>query len=310
MHASASSLLARTFALTSLGRAYERASHDDGSSDFSTRALAALDVTIDVATEELRHIPASGPLVIVANHPCGAIDGLLLMSLLNRVRSDLKLLGNSLLRCVPGVQPNLLPLDVLGRTGSIQRNAAALRQAMRWLKSGGAVLVFPAGEVAHEQGQDGNALDSTWQPTAVELAARTNAALLPMFIAGGNSRLFRAAGRIHPLLRTAMLPRELWSIRGRTIPVRCGPCVLPDELASIRDADARTAILRARVERLAPAPARHLPAEGAMAPVAARADIDRLAGNVAALSPRLVLESGSYQVFCAPAADLTEVYPR
>lgn len=309
MHASTSSLLARTFALTSLGRAYERASHDDGAPDFSTRALSALDVTIDVATEELQHIPASGPLVIVANHPCGAIDGLLLMSLLNRVRSDVKLLGNSLLRWVPGVQSNLLPLDVFGGTGSIQRNAAALRQAMRWLKSGGAVLVFPAGEVAHEQGRGGNALDSTWQPTAAELADRTNAAVLPMFIAGGNSRLFRAAGWIHPLLRTAMLPRELWRIRGRTIPVRCGPCVLPDELASIRDADARTAVLRARVERLAPTPARHLPADGAMVPVAARADTDRLSGNVAALSARLVLESGSYQVFCAPAGDLPEVLP-
>ena len=309
MHALASSLLARTFSLTPLGRAYERASRDEGSPDFSTRALSALDVTIDVATEELRHIPASGPLVIVANHPCGAADGLLLMSLLNRVRSDLKLLGNSLLRFVPGLQSNLLPLDVFGGTGSIQRNASALRQAMRWLKSGGAVLVFPAGEVAHEQGRGGNALDSTWQPTAAELAARTNATLLPMFIAGGNSRLFRAAGEIHPLLRTAMLPRELWRVRGRTIPVRCGPCLRPDELASIDDADARTAVLRARVERLAAIPARHLPPEDGMAPVAVRGNVGRLSGNIAALSSRLVLESGSYQVFCAPAPDLTDVLP-
>ncbi len=308
MHA-ASSLLARTFALTPLGRAYGRASCGDGSSDFSTRALAALDVTIDVAAEELRHIPASGPLVVVANHPCGAIDGLLLISLLKHVRSDLKFLGTSLLRFVPGLQPNLLPLDVFGSPGSVHRNASALRQAMRWLTSGGALLVFPAGEVAHQQGSGGNALDSTWQTTAAELAVRTNAAVLPMFIHGSNSRLFRNAGRIHPLLRTAMLPRELWRIRSRTIPVRCGRCVLPNELAAIRHADARTAILRARVERLASLPARHVQADDAIAPVAARGEDGGLAGNIEGLSSRLVLESGSYQVFCAPAADLPEVLP-
>ncbi len=307
MHATASSVLARTFALTPLGRAYERASHDDGATDFCTRALSALEITVDVRAEELRDVPTSGPLVIVANHPRGPVDGLLLISLLGRVRSDLKVLGNSLLRFVPGLQPMLLPLDVFEGARSVRRNASVLRQALRWLKSGGALLVFPAGEVSHGQGSGGSAIDSPWQPTAAELAVRTNAAVLPMFIAGGNSRLFRLAGLIHPVLRTAMLPRELWKTRGRTIPVRCGRCVLPHELVAIPDGHARTAILRARVDRLAESPA--APAYTTVAPVASRGEADCLIRNIEALSSRLLLQSGSYQVFCAPARDLPAVLP-
>ena len=77
----------------------------DRSPDFGTRALSALNISADVASDDLGRIPPSGPIVVVANHPLGAIDGLLLISLLSRVRSDIKLLGNSLLRYIPALRP-------------------------------------------------------------------------------------------------------------------------------------------------------------------------------------------------------------
>jgi len=141
--------------------------------DFGTRALAALNVSADVASDDLGHIPPSGPIVVVANHPLGAIDGLLLISLLSRVRSDIKLLGNSLLRYIPALRPYLVAVDVFSGTRSARRNGVALRHAMRWLDGGGCLMVFPAGEVAHHSTSDGRALDSPWRTTAAELAART-----------------------------------------------------------------------------------------------------------------------------------------
>ena len=267
------------------------------SPDFGTRALAALSVSAGVASDDLHHVPATGPVVVVANHPLGAIDGLLLISLLSRVRNDIKLLGNSLLRYVPGLRPYLVPVDVFSGTHAACRNGLALRHAMRWLERGGCLLVFPAGEVAHHATSDGRTLDSPWQTTAAELAARTSAAVVPVFIGGRNSRLFHAAGRIHPLLRTALLPREMWAMRGRTIPVRIGEPVLRTEIAAQADGHARTQRLRARVDAL-----------GAI-PVATRGGIDEIVANIDALRDRPLIESGSYQVFCATARELPAILP-
>jgi putative hemolysin len=269
----------------------------DRSPDFGTRALATLNVSPDVASDELRHIPSSGPLVVVANHPLGAIDGLLVMSLLSRVRSDIKLLGNSLLRYIPALRPYLLQVDVFGGARSAGRNGVALRQSMRWLEGGGCLLVFPAGEVAHHATTGGQTLDSPWRTTAAELAARAGASVVPVFIEGRNSRLFHAAGRIHPLLRTALLPREMLAMRGRTIPVRIGQPVLREEIARLPDGDARTRGLRARVDALA------------TPPVAGRGCPDEIAANIATLDQRLLLESGAYQVFCAPVSELPAILP-
>ena len=135
----------------------------DRSPDFGTRALAALSVSADVPSEHVHHLPSSGAIVVVANHPLGAIDGLLLISLLSRVRSDIKLLGNSVLRYVPALRPYLLQVDVFGGARSAGRNGIALRQAMRWLDRGGCLVVFPAGEVAHQATSDGRTLDSPWK---------------------------------------------------------------------------------------------------------------------------------------------------
>jgi putative hemolysin len=302
------SILARTFALTPLGRAYSQATSAQEPPDFSSRALDALGVSMDISDDQFRDVPAKGPLVVVANHPFGAIDGLVLLSLLARVRTDLKLLGNSLLRYVPQLRPSLIEVDVFARAGAVTRNTVAVRRAMRWLVRGGCVLLFPAGEVAHYRDCAGNAVDSNWQATAAVLASRASACVLPIFFSGCNSALFQAAGRIHPLLRTALLPREMWARRGTTVSVRVGPLVRPEELAAVSSARERTMLLRSRVEVLGRAtiepPAIVVPRS---APVAERGSVADIENDVAALQGDVLLESGNYQVFCASALQLPAI---
>ena len=304
------SILARTFALTPFGRAYARATSAHEPLDFSSRALESLGVFVDVAGAQLRRAPARGPLVVVANHPFGAIDGLVLLALLARVRSDVKLLGNSLLQHFPQLRPNLIEVEVFGRSGAVARNSVAVRRAMRWLKGGGCVLMFPAGEVAHHRDPAGNADDSDWQPTAAALALQASASVLPLFFVGSNSALFQAAGRIHPLLRTALLPREMWARRGTTVSIRVGPLVQAEELAALSNAQQRTMLLRSRVEALGRAaiesPARDEPRCVA---VAERGSATAIENDVAALQGDVLLESGHYQVFCALASQLPAVLP-
>jgi putative hemolysin len=315
MSHTAASLLSR---VTTLGRIYTAAAADRGGAPFATRALAALDVSIDA--DGVHHVPPSGPLVVVANHPFGALDGLVLLDLIGRVRPDAKLLGNRWLAALPGLRPQLVRVDVFGGRAAVHRNGLAVREAMQWLARGGCVALFPAGEVAHTVASGRRVVDSAWRTTAGELALRVGAAVLPVFFAGANSRLFRAAGRIHPLLRTALLPRELNAKRGSRITVRVGAPLGASELAANGDARARIVRLRAAVEHLAtlptpgaqPAPpalaAPQAPAPVRPTPVAPKGEVAAIARDIATLGMPL-LESGAYQVFCARAPQLTAVLP-
>ena len=314
MYAATHSVLARAVGLTSIGRAYARAAAGDAAIDFSSRALAALGIDLVVSHDALAHIPRSGPVIVVANHPSGALDGLALLTLIRRARSDVRLLANRWLSCVPELRECLLPVDVFGTpTHAVRRNGTALRSAIQWLARDGCLAIFPAGEVAHDEHPDGRALDSPWRHTAAELAIRERATVVPMFIAARNSRLFRTIGRLHPLLRTALLPRELWAKRGSTVSVSIGQPIGPDELAARADAASRTALLRSRVDHLAvaPAPVRldDRPPQSAPRPVASRGLATAIDANIAAIGSSLLMESGALQVYCASASDLPAVLP-
>jgi putative hemolysin len=292
-------LLSRVAASTTLGRLYAAAASESADVPFSTRALAVLGVSI---VTEGAGVPESGPLVVVANHPFGALDGLALLDLVGRVRADAQRLGHHWLAAIPELRPQLLPVDVFGGRASAHRNGVAVRAALRWLAEGRCVVMFPAGEVAHRAAADGGVVDSTWRATAGELAVRAGAAVLPVFIAGTNSRLFRAAGRLHPLLRTVLLPRELNAKRGSQIRVRVGPPVAAAALAALGDQQARIDQLRAGVDGLArPSVPTVLPVA-----VAPKGEVTKIASDIATLGDPLI-ESGAYQVFCATASQLPAV---
>lgn len=307
----ASAFLAHAVALTPMGRAYARASSGNPALEFSSRALRELDVAIAVADTELRHIPSTGPVVVVANHPFGALDGLLLLEIIKRIRGDAKLLGNELLGRVPDLHDRLFLVDVFGnRSSAVHRNSRALRAALRWVARGGCLGVFPAGEVAHRSNGD-RIVDSAWQQTAAELALRAGATVVPVFIEGANSRLFRAIGRLHPLLRTALLPRELWSKRHATIEIRIGRGLTADTLALHAEPAARTRLLRSHVDALAQGAA-HAEDESFFAqpqPIAPRAMAAAIEANVSAVQHHVLIETDSFQVICARAPDLPAVLP-
>jgi putative hemolysin len=333
-----------------MGRAYARAARGDPAVDFGARALAALGINVAVADDALANVPSSGPAIVVANHPSGALDGLALLTLMRRVRPDVRLLGNRWLRYVPELRDCLVPLDVFGTAGgAVRRNASALRSAIHWLARGGCLVMFPSGEVAHSETPEGRVLDSPWHHTAAELAVRAGATVVPVFIDCTNSALFRSAGRIHPLLRTVLLPRELWARRGSSVSVKIGNSIGSDELAARADAASRTALLRSRVDHLgcsslvsgsrgqhladklagpavderwhhlqhkrvlgvvsAPVAFDVRPPQSPPRPIAPRGLAAAIDANVAAIDPSLMIESGAFQVFCAKADDLPAILP-
>lgn len=279
-------LLARLLGLNRCRALYERARTFAGS--FPERALEVCGVEVPWSPDDAQQVPATGALIVAANHPTGAMDGLALAARVGRVRGDVRLLANHALAGIPELREWSFFVDPFGGPESVARSRGGLRAAHLWLRQGGALIVFPAGEVAHVAAPDGSYTDSVWRDTVGRLALATGASVLPTRVAGRNSRWFYLAGRVHPLLRTAMLARELLNKRGTAVHVRFGAVMTPRVLA--RDPGHVTSAIRAEVERLG---------EGHDTVAAA------MAAEVRSLPPEACLaESGSCQVFCASAADV------
>ena len=301
-------LLTWALQLNTLRELYAQAAADR--SAFPTGALHVLRSRVVSSADELAEVPADGPLIVAANHPHGALDGLLLLDLIGRTRNDVRLLANHLLARIPELRDLCFFVDPFERPGAAERSLVGLRAAHLWLRRGGALVIFPAGEVAHLRRDDGSIADSPWRSTVGRMAVTTGARVVAAQIEGGNSRLFYAAGRIHPVLRTVLLSRELLKSRGRTVTVRLGPALSVDDLGGHgRTAEAVTLAIRDSVERMCSVEAPHgLGDNSARAPVAAPADATTLAKDIRELpeTARLV-DAGALQVYCAEASRIPHV---
>lgn len=282
-------VLRRALGLTRLDRLYRGLppSHPEA---FSDAVLQALGVTANCPAEDRQRVPPDGPLVVLANHPHGALDGLVLYSLIRRARPDVRILANRYLAAIPPLAETCFFVDPFGGRSATANSRRGLRAALRWLQSGGALIAFPAGEVAHHQLATDTPEDSDWHDTATRLACATSAAVMPARIDGRNRDLFYRVGRVHAMLRTCLLARELLGARGRTVCVRLGT---PIEAGPDRDASALTCEARVAVSLL------HAPASTAAANRPAGAAV---VAEVAALpSDACLVTSGEFRVYCTTA---------
>jgi len=197
--------------------------------DFVRAALAHLGATHHAAPADIALIPAQGRLLVVANHPSGALDALALLDCVGRVRQDVRIVANDLLSMLDGLQPLLLPVRILGGTPGAS-SLAAIEQA---LEREQCVIVFPAGEVSR-LGLRGIA-DTRWRRGVVRFARRTGAPVLPVRIQTRNSALFYGASAVFKPAGTVLLAREMYTPRRQPITLAFGqprqlPADVPAEL--------------------------------------------------------------------------------
>ncbi|MBV8050981.1 MAG: lysophospholipid acyltransferase family protein [Acidobacteriaceae bacterium] len=184
--------------------------------------LAEMKVECVVSDADLARIPLSGPAIVTANHPFGLLDGAVLGALLTRVRPDVKILTNIMLAEVPELHDHCFFVDPFGARDSIVRNRRGVKQAISWLRSGGMLAMFPAGEVSHLRIREVGIADPEWNSLAVRLVRLTDAVTLPVFLPGCNSATFQALGLLHPRLRTAWLINEFLGQTNKKVEVRIG----------------------------------------------------------------------------------------
>ncbi|HKF04589.1 MAG TPA: GNAT family N-acyltransferase [Candidatus Sulfotelmatobacter sp.] len=213
--------------------------------------LSEMRIDFRVDSADQGRIPASGPVVVVANHPYGVLDGALLTVLLTRVRPDVKVLTNFLLGDVPELQDHCIFVDPFETDRSVESNRHALRQALGCLQRGGMLAIFPSGEVSQWQMPAAQVADPEWNDTAVRLIRRTGATALPVYFCGRNSVGFQLLGMIHPKLRAAFLLQEFLNQEGKRVEVRVGSPVQTDTLAALADDREAIEYLRWRTYLLA-----------------------------------------------------------
>ena len=206
-----------------------------------SEAVRVLGFDPQVASEELEHIPASGPLLIVANHPFGIADGLTIGHLVARVRPDVKLICHSLL-CQPReARVVLMPIDFGAGQEARRTSDETRRQAVDWLDAGHALIIFPAGGVATSVTPFGKrAADFLWHPFVARLARRAGVKTVAIYVEGRNSRAFHLASHVSYALRVALIFHETrrrlnTAIRFRiAAPVDCAAMEKGDVVAWLR----------------------------------------------------------------------------
>jgi putative hemolysin len=258
-------------------------------------ALEVLQVGLDVHGK--LDVPPAGPVLVVANHPLGGLEGVALLKLLKARRPDTLLVASQLLR-VPELRPHLIGMDLFGSRARHLRAAelrAGLREALRHLKAGGCLACFPAGETSN--------LDLPWNPWAARLAKAANAPVLPIWFAGkgSNPAASQAARLLHHSIRNALVAKKVLKRQGTTLRVEAGGLIHARRLAPLAPEQAialvrnHAALLANRIEEPAPkaAPAPLAKPSKEPEPLAAPQDPAALAAEIAALPPEQRLATGA-----------------
>lgn len=224
--------------------------------DFWKVMVERYGLTLNVVGGSLDNIPAEGPLVVVANHPYGILDGLMMGHILSSRRNgDFRILANSVFRKAEDLDRVVLPISFDETRDAMAENLRTRKEALRYLSEGGAIGVFPGGTVSTAAKPFSAPMDPVWRSFTAKMIAKSQAQVLPIFFDGANSRLFQVASHLHTTLRMALLIKEFKRRTDEPVKICVGQPIDHTELATYDgDPKAMMDFLRARTYALSPEP--------------------------------------------------------
>ena len=213
-------------------------------------------ITMDIRSGSLASIPRSGPVIIVANHPYGILDGLIMGRMLSERRGgSFRILAHRIFRKSADLEKVILPISFDETKEAARQNLETRAEALRYLGEGGAIGVFPGGTVSTSARVFDPPLDPTWRNFTAKMIARSDATVIPVFFEGANSRLFQIASHLHYTLRLGMLIREFKSRVNQPVRLHVGQPIPPERLSEFRaDPTAMMDFLRRVTYELSPEP--------------------------------------------------------
>lgn len=305
------SLLSEVSGLKRLERFYN-AIEDEHDRDFVAAVFRNLELELEVDPADRLNIPKEGPVILVANHPYGAIDGLALVHVLGEVRPDLKVMANFLLQQLEPLRDRFIgvnPFEQLTSLSSFQ----GMRQAMAHVREGGALAVFPAGEVSSWRTELKAVADPRWKTPVVKMAQHLGVPVVPVWFDGANSLVFHVLGMIHPNLRTLALPKEMLRMRGRSVRMRIGKPIAAKDIAAFTSVEQLARFLRAKTyalgsgvqvkrELFSPLRFPQRPKE-----IAEALPADKLVAEIAGLDDLKLNSQGEFDLYLAPTGRIPNI---
>ena len=192
----------------------------------------------------LQKIPKSESLIVVANHPTGIPDGLLILDTLLSVRSDVKIVANDFTYKVDPIKPYTFAVDPYNESDSAAKNSGQIRQILQWLNDGHCIILFPSGDVSGKNRLTKQIEEQPWNNTAKKILLKHKGTIIPWAISGNNSNLFYQFANIHPALKSALLPREGMNRRKRPIFSQIGqPLKLNGSLDALSDLEIKIRLM-------------------------------------------------------------------
>jgi len=216
-------LLMKVLRISKINRIYNENKHLKDLEFFSA-LLDDLKIKFEIPEEDLMRIPKEGAFITVSNHPLGGIDGILLLKLLIEKRPDYKIIANFLLHRIEPMKPFVMPVNPFEDRKDAQSSLKGIKKALFHVSKGMPLGVFPAGEVSTYK--DGKVIvDRPWEESVIKLIQKAKVPVIPIYFHAKNSKLFYVLSKLNPKLRTAKLPSELLSQKGRIIKVRIGRAI-------------------------------------------------------------------------------------
>lgn len=223
--------------------------------DFWQVMVARYGLDLQVSGGALDNIPREGPLILVANHPYGILDGLIMGHILSLARGNFRILANSIFGKAPDLESVVLPVSFDETRAGVALNLETRRKALAYLGQGGAIGVFPGGAVSTAARPFSQPMDPGWRLFTARMVARSRATVVPVFFEGRTSRLFQLASHLHQTLRMGLLLKEFGSRVDTPVRVVIGAPLDYETLAPLAgDAKSLMAFLRRRTYELSPGP--------------------------------------------------------
>ena len=305
-------VLLRVLRISSINRIYENNKHKSDL-DFLNGILDDCKIKFEIPEEDLKRIPKEGPFITVSNHPLGGMDGVLLLKLLIEKRADYKIIANFLLHRIAPLKPYVMPVNPFETRKDAKSSIAGIKNALLHLREGKPLGIFPAGEVSTYK--DGKLkVDKPWEEGAIRLIKKANVPVIPIYFHAQNSRLFYVMSKLSDTLRTAKLPSEVMSQRGRVIKVRIGKPISVKDQDAYKEIPAFSEFIRKKTYMLANPfekaqrliSAQNIKIKKSAKKIVSQRSADLFIKEVAALREKdgRLLESKNYEVFFANPKDI------
>jgi putative hemolysin len=190
---------------------------------------------ISYSAKDIDNIPKIGPTIVVANHPFGLMDGLIISSIVSNIRSDYKILINEEISQIDLIKEYLLPIKFSEITSDIKKNVLSKKNAIKHVNDGGILITFPSGEVATSKYIFDDIKERNWKPLIGSIIKKTNCEIIPVRFFGKNSITFQTIGFINNNLRRAFFIRELFNKKGKIFNLSIGNSIQSKSLNDLNN---------------------------------------------------------------------------